>query len=70
MKNLFQTEPALVLGFVQAAIALGVSFGLSLSAEQIGALLAFSAAGLSLGVRRMVTPVASLEPSQIVPPEV
>lgn len=55
---MWNREPALVMGAIQAAIALAVSFGLDLSPEQIGALLAFSAAVLSLVVRAKVTPSA------------
>lgn len=54
--SIIKSEPALVMGTVQASIALGVAFGLKLSAEQIGALLAFSAAALALVTRKMVTP--------------
>lgn len=52
MKN----EPVLVLGAVQTAIALGVSFGLHLSTEQTGAILAFVAAVIALITRTQVTP--------------
>ena len=37
-------------------IALGVSFGLNLSADQVGAIVAFSAAVLGLIARQKVTP--------------
>jgi len=49
-------EPALVMGVVQAVLGLAVAFGLGLSAEQIGALMAVSAALLSLLTRRLVSP--------------
>jgi len=39
-------EPALIVGFVGAAIALGVSFGLPVSAEQVGFIMAFVTASL------------------------
>lgn len=52
-----KTEPVLILGAVQTAIALVVSFGLDLTAEQVGAIVAFSAAVLSVVARRKVTPV-------------
>ena len=51
------TEPALILGAVNIAIALGVSFGLHLTAEQIGGINALAAAVLSVILRQLVTPV-------------
>ena len=50
-------EPAVVLGAIEAAIALTTSFGVQLSAEQVGSILALSAAALSLLLRQVVTPV-------------
>ncbi len=57
MATLFDREPALYLGVLQAVLALVVSFGLELSAEQTGTILALSAAVLSLVTRSKVTPV-------------
>lgn len=51
-------EPALLLGAVQALLILGVSFGLKLSPEQMGAILAASAAILAVITRQMVSPAA------------
>jgi hypothetical protein len=42
-------------------MALAVSFGLSLTPEQIGAILALSAAVLAIVTRQLVTPNAKLE---------
>lgn len=56
MKNLWDTEPVLILGAVQAILALFVSFGLDLTADQTAAIVAASAAVLSVVVRRKVTP--------------
>jgi hypothetical protein len=53
-----KTEPALVLALVQAAIALLVSFGLELSSQQVGSIVAFTAAALAVFLRRHVSPVA------------
>ena len=50
-------EPVLVLGVVQTALALIVSFGLGLTGEQVGAIVGLSAAILSLIARSKVTPV-------------
>ena len=56
--KLWGREPALVLGAVQAVLALVVAFGLKLSVEQTGAILAATAAILAVVTRSQVTPVA------------
>lgn len=55
------SEPALILGAVQAALVLVVSFGLPLSNEQMGAILALTAALLAIVTRAFVTPSKRLE---------
>lgn len=57
---IFGREPALVLAAIQAGIALAVGFGLDLSPEQFGLLMAFSATVAGLIVRRSVTANANL----------
>lgn len=57
---IFGREPVMVMAVLQAGIALGVSFGLGWSAEQVGAVTAFSAAVLGLIARQTVTPNASV----------
>lgn len=52
-----RTEPALVTALVQAAIAVAISFGLNLSSEQVGGILALIAAAGAVFVRRQVAPV-------------
>ena len=59
--NLFGREPAMVLAFVQAIIVLGVAFGLKLTPEQTGAILAVTAVLLGLLTRTKVTPTAAPE---------
>ena len=49
-------EPAIVTGIVGALIALGVAFGLELTGEQTGAIMAFVSALLAVVVRQQVTP--------------
>lgn len=49
-------EPALVTGAVSALIALGVAFGLELSGEQTGAIMAVVTAALGFVTRAKVTP--------------
>lgn len=58
--NLWGREPALILGLVQSGIALAVGFGLNLDGQQVAAILAFTAALLSVIVRQRVTANASL----------
>ena len=55
--NLWGREPAMVLALVQAVIVLGVAFGLRLSPEQTGAILALTAVVLGLVTRSQVSPV-------------
>jgi len=50
-------EPALIMGLVTAVLALVVSFGLDLSVEQVGTIVAVAAALLSVVTRSKVTPV-------------
>ena len=56
MTDRIRREPALVTGLVAATIALVISFGLELSKEQVGAILAFVAAILAFVTRSQVTP--------------
>ena len=65
MLSTIRREPALLSGLVSAAIALAVAFGLDLSGEQTGAIMAVTAAVLAILVRSQVTPtvtVAAEEP--------
>jgi hypothetical protein len=57
--NLWGREPAMVLALVQAVIVLGVSFGLALTTEQTGAILALTAVVLGLLTRSQVFPTKS-----------
>lgn len=56
----WSTEPALIVGVVQAAITVALAFGLDLTDEQSAALLALAVAlfGGSVVTRQQVTPVA------------
>ncbi len=54
--KIWQSEAALFYGLVNAIIALVVSFGFSLSGDQIGAILAVTSAALALVTRTQVTP--------------
>ena len=57
MAILLGTEPALILGALNAAVALAVGFGLPVSAAQVGLINAAVAAILSVILRQHVTPV-------------
>lgn len=58
MGKIFGREPVLVMGVVQTAIALGIGFGLALTAAQVSLILAFTAAVLSFVVRAKVSPTS------------
>ena len=57
MGNLWGREPAMVLAFIGAVIAVAVAFGLPVTKEQVGAILAATALLLGLITRSQVTPV-------------
>jgi hypothetical protein len=59
---MFGREPAVILGAIQAVLALGLSFGLQLTSGQMGAIMAAAAAVIALLVRRQVSPVG--QPAQ------
>jgi len=59
MLGRIREEPALVVGFVGTLIALGVTFGLDLSTEQVGAVMALVTAVLALVTRSQVSPVTA-----------
>jgi hypothetical protein len=58
---IFRREPALILGAVQAVIALAVAFGFELSNEQTGAVLAVTAALLAVVTRQNVYAPTTVE---------
>ena len=75
---LWKREPALFSGLVNSVIALVVSFGLQLTADQIGAIMAVTSAVLALVTRRQVAPVkpspeeigpGGVGPKAVTPPE-
>lgn len=54
---IFDREPALILGALQAIISLIAAFGLDLTGEQVAGINVAAAAILSVVVRQKVTPV-------------
>ena len=57
---MFNREPALILAFIQAALAVAIGFGLDVSPEQLALILAATAALLGLITRQSVTPTSQL----------
>lgn len=57
MKTLWNREPALVLSVISAFISLAISFGLDLTTDQVGAIMAVCAALIGFAIRSQVTPV-------------
>lgn len=56
---MFGREPAVILGLVSAAIALAVGFGLDVTPEQVGLIMAAVTAIIGFVTRSQVTPTAS-----------
>lgn len=59
---MFGREPAVILGFIGAALALAIGFGLRVSGEQVNLIMVFAAAAITL-----LTGVVTR--SQVVPTE-
>jgi len=53
-----RTEPALISGLIAAVLALAISFGLPVSVEQLGFIMAAVTALLAVVVRSQVSPVS------------
>ena len=67
MLDRIRQEPALVLGAVQALVAMAVGFGLPVTAEQVGLIVAATGAVLSVVTRTQVTPTGTWTATR--PPE-
>ena len=59
MWRLIKQEPVAFQAIIQAVIALVISFGVSLTANQVGAIAAVTAAVLGFVARQAVTPTAN-----------
>lgn len=57
MMDLIRSEPVMTQAVIQAFLAMLLSFGIHLTSEQVGAIMAFTAAFLAIIVRSKVTPV-------------
>lgn len=58
--NLIKNEPVLLQGLVQAILGLALAFGVDLSEEQIGSIMAATAVILAILARMFVTPTNKL----------
>lgn len=57
MLERIRREPVLVTALTQAVLGLLLAFGLDLTNDQVGSIMALTAAGLAFVARRKVTPV-------------
>ncbi len=64
MLEFIKREPAVLLGLVQAVLALVLSFGLHITEEQMGAILAVTAFVLAIVTRQAVTPLPPKAPAK------
>ena len=58
--NVLKTEPVLITGLVTTVIALLLAFGVNLSQEQVGSIMAVVAALIAIVTRALVTPNTSV----------
>lgn len=60
---MFGREPAVILSLVSALIAVGVGFGLDVTPEQVGLIMAAVSAVIGFVTRSQVTPTSEVPPS-------
>lgn len=63
--TLWGREPAMIVGLAQALLALGVGFGLHVTPEQMGLIMAALAALLAVVTRSQVSPTNSGSPTTV-----
>lgn len=56
MTNIWGREPVMVMALIQSALALVMSFGVGLDVQQVGSIMAFSAAMVGFITRSQVSP--------------
>lgn len=56
MGTLWNREPVMIMALIQSALALVISFGVGLTVEQVGSIMAFSAAVVGFVTRTQVSP--------------
>jgi hypothetical protein len=73
--KVLRDEPVLLTGLAQAIIALLLAFGISMSQEQVGSIMAVLAVVVAIATRMLVTPNTKVPepgaptPTSPVPPE-
>jgi hypothetical protein len=61
MVNLIKNEPVLLQSLVQAILGLVLAFGVDLSNEQTGSIMALTAVVLAVAARAFVTPTNKID---------
>ena len=61
--NVLRHEPVLIQGLVQAILGAILAFGVDLTNEQVGSIMAVTAVVLAILVRMFVTPVVPVPPA-------
>ena len=59
---IFKREPAVILGLVSALIAVAIGFGLDITSEQVGLIMAAVSAVIGVITRSQVSPTALMSP--------
>ena len=62
MLDFLKSEPAVIIGLCSALIAVATSFGVSLTADQVGAIMALVSIVASIITRQLVTPTSKIPP--------
>jgi hypothetical protein len=68
--NVIRRQPVAIVAAIEALLALLLAFGLNLTAEQVGAIIALLTALLAVPVWQAVTPVAEPALEHDVPDDV
>jgi hypothetical protein len=66
--NVLKNEPVMIQSLVQAILGLFLAFGVSLSNEQVGSIMAVTAVILALLARMFVTPTSKTDAPAEPPP--
>jgi hypothetical protein len=61
--NVLRNEPVLIVGLVEVVLGMFLAFGVDLTNEQVGSIMALTSIVLAILVRMFVTPVAPVPPT-------
>jgi hypothetical protein len=61
--NVLRNEPVLIVGLVEVVLGMFLAFGVDLTNEQVGSIMALTSIILAILVRMFVTPVAPVPPT-------